>query len=322
VKINDIATKLNITPRAIRFYEAKGLIAPLKQAHNRYRTFTEQDVWRLQTIIALREAGFSIEQIRTALPLLDVEDPDTLHFYLDMQRSALVSQWLELKQVIEMTGAMIDLLKRRNTLPIEDIYRLAEGSKRLREVRQTWSDEWNFDQRAAMHDEHVTHSCELYPDYEEVLTAVVDWVAAANGERGLDIGTGTGNLAGKFIASGITMSGVDQSKEMIKQCRRKYPQMELRMGNFLALPYVDGQFDFIVTSFALHHLTAEQKLVALGEMRRVLRPHGRMCIADRDLPSLQSAVPLLLRWFEDNDYIAKAKQLRDSLYLVYAVSIR
>jgi putative AdoMet-dependent methyltransferase len=68
------------------------------------------------------------------------------------------------------------------------------------------------------------------------------------------------------------MAGIDQSKEMLKQCGRKYPQMDLKLGNFLAIPYLDGQFDFAVTSFALHHISDEQKLLALDEMRRVLKP--------------------------------------------------
>ncbi|WP_445668056.1 class I SAM-dependent methyltransferase [Paenibacillus sp. FSL H3-0333] len=38
--------------------------------------------------------------------------------------------------------------------------------------------------------------------------------------------------------------------------------------------------DFIVLSFALHHLTSDRMLLAIQEMRRVLKPHGRICIAD------------------------------------------
>ena len=38
--INDIVTKLNISARAVRFYEEKGLISPQKQANNQYRIFT------------------------------------------------------------------------------------------------------------------------------------------------------------------------------------------------------------------------------------------------------------------------------------------
>lgn len=64
MRIKDIAGKLNISARAIRFYEQKGLISPRKQEENRYRLFTEEDAWRLQTIIALREVGMSVKEIK------------------------------------------------------------------------------------------------------------------------------------------------------------------------------------------------------------------------------------------------------------------
>jgi SAM-dependent methyltransferase len=50
-------------------------------------------------------------------------------------------------------------------------------------------------------------------------------VAAGSGEYGLDAGTGTGNLAGLFAEAGIRMVGVDQSNEMLKRCRSKFPQV-------------------------------------------------------------------------------------------------
>lgn len=348
MKIKELAEKLNISPRTIRFYEQKGLISPHKQEHNLYRTFTEKEVWRLQTIISLREAGMTIEDIKKALPQADDEDTEQLQYYLEMQRSIIFSQWLELKQIIETTDTMIDLLKYQPTLPLDDIFMLAEGSKRLRETRKNWNDKWNFDHQAITHDNNVANNDREYKDYEKALQTTVDWVAPKAGERGLDIGTGTGNLAGKFLNKGIQMAGIDQSKEMLKHCGRKYPQMELKLGNFLALPYLDGQFDFIVTSFALHHISDEQKVLALSEMRRVLKPHGRICLTDlmfenechreqyitelehqdrtediqlilNEYYAMSSA---LLSWFDENGYITKHKQLNELLTMVYAVPIR
>lgn len=348
MKIKELAEKLNISPRTIRFYEQKGLISPHKQEHNLYRRFTEKEVWRLQTIISLREAGMTIEDIKKALPQADDEDTEQLQYYLEMQRSIIFSQWLELKQIIETTDTMIDLLKYQQTLPLDDIFLLAEGSKRLRETRKNWNDKWNFDHQALNHDNNVVNNDREYKDYEKALQTTIDWVAPKAGERGLDIGTGTGNLAGKFLDKGIPMAGIDQSKEMLKHCGRKHPQMELKLGNFLAIPYLDGQFDFIVSSFALHHISDEQKILALGEMRRVLKPHGRICITDlmfeNDDQKVQYIADLerqgrtddiqlilnayyatsstLLSWFDENGYITKHKQLNDLLTMVYAVPIR
>jgi putative AdoMet-dependent methyltransferase len=46
MKIKELAEKLKISARAIRFYEEKGLISPVKLAGNQYRIFSENEVWR------------------------------------------------------------------------------------------------------------------------------------------------------------------------------------------------------------------------------------------------------------------------------------
>ncbi|WP_026174211.1 MerR family transcriptional regulator [Effusibacillus pohliae] len=345
MKIKEIAEKLKISPRAIRFYEQKGLIAPGKQMHNQYRTFSEREIWRLQTIIALREVGMPIEEIKTVLAQIEQGEQDELRYYLELQRSVMVSQWVEMKQIIETIDRMIDLLQRNRSLVLDDLYRLAEGSRRLRELRKNWRDRWNFDRQADSYDERVRNR--PY-DYEQALDLTVEWIAPKPGESGLDIGTGTGNLAGRFLAKGIRMAGIDQSKEMLKQCRRKHPGMETRLGNFLAIPYLDGQFDFAVTSFALHHLTDEQKLLALEEMRRVLKPHGRICITDlmfenerkraeylemlRQQGNVEAIRAIedeyyadrsrLLDWYERHGYRTRHKQISELLHIVCAVPVQ
>ncbi|MFC4768610.1 MerR family transcriptional regulator [Effusibacillus consociatus] len=348
MKIKDIADKLKISPRAIRFYEEKGLLSPIKQEHNQYRTFSEKEVWRLQTIISLREVGMPIGEIKKVLDQIDEGDQDELRYYLELQRAVMFSQWVEMKQIIETTDQMIHLLKQNQLLVLEDIYQLAEGSKRLREIRKNWRDRWNFDRQAVIYDEFVRNddqSFNVHRNYDEALDLTVKWVSPKAGEFGLDIGTGTGNLAGRFLATGIQIAGIDQSKEMLKQCQRKYPQMETKLGNFLAIPYLDGQFDFVVTSFAFHHLTDEQKQLALEEIRRVLKSHGRICITDLMFEDQQKRIQYvenlkkqgqlnairaiedeyyadrsrLLDWFKQHGYITKQKHINVLLHIVYAV---
>ncbi|AFH61800.1 MerR family transcriptional regulator [Paenibacillus caseinilyticus] len=332
MKIKEAAERLNMTARAIRFYEEKGLIAPAKQDDNQYRRFSEKDIWRLQTIIALRESGMPLEDIKKALEQSDARDHEELQYYLELQRSVMFSKWLEIKQIIETTDYMIGMLKEHQSLPLDDIYALAEGSKRLREQRRDWKDLWNYDRLAGLHDQRVLTDAEEYRGYTEALATAVRWLAPIPGETGLDIGTGTGNLAARLIELGVKMAGVDQSKEMLKRCRRKNPGMETKLGNFLALPYLDGRFDFVVTSFAFHHLTDDQKALALAEMRRVLQPRGRICIVDRMVISDHASdsgqgkhypsLPRLLQWLEDAGYVTKHGQIDGMVHIVYAVPIR
>jgi putative AdoMet-dependent methyltransferase len=182
---------------------------------------------------------------------------------------------------------------------------------------------------APTHDERVADHSGNYADYDQALDYIVRRIAPATGERGLDIGTGTGNLAAGFIERGASMSGVDQSKEMLRLCQKKLPALETRIGNFLALPYVAEQFDFVVSSFAFHHLGPEQQLLALEEIRRVSKPRGRVCIADLmaeaepetgrresdfDYPPVQAIV----RWFANNGYRTEVHRMNELLHIIYA----
>ena len=334
--IHDMVTKLNISARAIRFYEEKGLISPQKQANNQYRIFTEQEVWRLQTIIALREVGMSLEDIKSALAQLDGGDYDELPYYLELQRSMMFSQWLEYKQMIATTDELIDLLKQEKNLPLSGIYALAEGSKRLKLTRKNWRDQWNYDGRALTHDRVVSHPnkdpLDEYKDYEEALETVVQTIAAQINEVGLDLGTGTGNLAGRFLKAGNVMCGIDQSRQMLRQCRMKFPEMETKLGNFLTIPYLDDKFDFVVSSFAFHHLTDEQKQLSLTEIDRVLKPHGRLCIADliyhdeqtplksqTSMGKFYASLGDLLNWMDLHGFTVEYKQINSMLHIIHAI---
>lgn len=331
MKIKEVADKLKISQRAIRFYEDKGLIFPSKQDDNQYRIFDEEDIWRLQTIIALRESGMSVSDIRAALSDVEDQGNSQLRYYLELQRSVMFSKWVEMKQIIETTDQMIDSLRLNEELPLDDIYTLAEGSRRLREQR-VWEDKWGFDALASIHDQLVQEDNKKYRNYDDALDLIVKMVSPLRGERGLDIGTGTGNLSGRLMDAGAFMAGVDQSGEMLKECLRKFPEMETKLGNFLALPYLNGKFDFVVSSFAIHHLTNEQTLMAIQEMRRVLKPHGRICIAglmsageDSGVPEEEDGyIPLveLIHFFDNSGYITKHQQVNEQLHVVLAVPVR
>ncbi|TFE24506.1 MerR family transcriptional regulator [Cohnella luojiensis] len=326
MKIKEVASRLNISPRAIRFYEEKGLLSPIKEPANLYRTFSEKDIWRLQTIISLREAGMSVADIRLVLEKWDENDKEELQYYLELQRSVMMSEWLQIKQVVETTDHMIELLKTKQSLPLEHIFRLAEASKQLREHRGNWKDKWDYNQQAPTHDERVAANTGNYADYDKALDLIVRLVSPSGDEQGLDIGTGTGNLAARFMERGISMSGVDQSKEMLRHCQRKYPALETRIGNFLALPYLEEQFDFVVSSFAFHHLTPDQQLLALEEMRRVLKPGGRICIADLMNSEAHEgstspnypAILMLRHWFENSGYRVEITPMNEWLHIIYA----
>ncbi|MFC7441909.1 MerR family transcriptional regulator [Laceyella putida] len=323
--IHEMAAQLNVTPRTIRFYEEKGLIQPTKQPDNGYRYFTEADAWRLSTILTLRETGMPLAQIKHVLDEIDAGHPDEVLYYLELQRAVMFEEFVRTRQTLTLLDQMIGRYQP-DASTWHELWQLAQTSRRNEEIRQKWQDRWQFDRIATRYDQMVREpkgDFDVHRDYEQGLDLAWKHCQAKPDETGLEIGIGTGNLAGRFLARGIRLHGIDQSKEMLKICRRKYPEIETRLGNFLAIPYPDRRFDFLVTSFAFHHLTPEQKRMALLEMTRVLKPSGRIVILDLMFPDEQARQATLHYWRKqgrpdvikqiEDEYYADISQLRQWL---------
>ena len=65
--IGDVAKMLNMTTRAIRFYDQKDLVKPESIGENGYRYYGEEQIQKLELINYLRELNFSIKQIKQLL---------------------------------------------------------------------------------------------------------------------------------------------------------------------------------------------------------------------------------------------------------------
>jgi putative AdoMet-dependent methyltransferase len=147
-------------------------------------------------------------------------------------------------------------------------------------------DKWGFDEWARTYDKDIFDTTRpdqfTFKDYHRVLDKIVEYAELPdnNYSQALDIGIGTGNLACLFLQYGLEVIGIDPSAEMLKICHRKHPEIPVIPGDFLDIPLAVQSTDLIVSSYAFHHLTAEEKAEAVLEMKRVLRPGGRIIIAD------------------------------------------
>jgi ubiquinone/menaquinone biosynthesis C-methylase UbiE len=100
-------------------------------------------------------------------------------------------------------------------------------------------------------------------------------------ERVLDVGCGTGALLAALAerAPEAGLSGIDLSPEMLKVARlRLGERAELHQARAERLPFADNGFDLVVSTSVLHYLADAS--AALLEMRRVLKPGGRLVITD------------------------------------------
>src|SRR3990172_4143209 len=120
----------------------------------------------------------------------------------------------------------------------------------------------------------------------------VDQALLQPGETLLDVGCGTGGVtipAKIQVGESGSAVGIDPAPEMIAVARRKAQraglEIDFRVGVIESLPFPDETFDAVTSSLMMHHLPEHLQVKGLAEIRRVLKPGGRILIADMMRPS-------------------------------------
>jgi ubiquinone/menaquinone biosynthesis C-methylase UbiE len=115
---------------------------------------------------------------------------------------------------------------------------------------------------------------------------LVDQADIRAGQKVLEIGCGTGNLAilAKRLHPRTEVVGLDPDPKALARARRKAGRrglpVQLDRGFAQELPYPDASFDRVLSAFMLHHLGVDEKEKALREVRRVLKPGGSLHLLD------------------------------------------
>ena len=102
------------------------------------------------------------------------------------------------------------------------------------------------------------------------------------GDRVLDACCGTGDLAVAARQAGASVVGLDFSERMLERARRKDASVEWVQGDLLELPFADASFDAATVGFGVRNVADLER--ALAELRRVLRPGGRLGILEITRP--------------------------------------
>jgi putative AdoMet-dependent methyltransferase len=139
---------------------------------------------------------------------------------------------------------------------------------------------------------------EVFEGYDDILDEVVRHIPT-EAKKVLEFGVGTGNLTQRLIQRGLDVIGVEPSEEMRKQVLKKGIPLDLRAGDFLNIP-VQETVDAIVSTYAFHHLTFEEKRQALEQMSSLLASSGRIIFADTAYKDEQAKREILSRVREQN----------------------
>ena len=117
------------------------------------------------------------------------------------------------------------------------------------------------------------------------------------GDRVLDGCCGTGDLAVAARKAGGAgeVVGLDFSSRMLERARRKEPAIDWIQGDLLELPFEDGSFDAATVGFGVRNVADLER--GLDELRRILKPGGRIGILEITRPS--GPLKLFYRlWFD------------------------
>lgn len=152
-----------------------------------------------------------------------------------------------------------------------------------------------------------------------VASHLVTLAALRPGERALDVGTGTGMIPLEVarVAPDVAVVGVDISSGMIAQARRSASRLGLaesrvsfRQMDAEDLALGDGEFDAVMSAFALGHMPRPER--AIAEMFRALRPGGRLLITVGSRPPLLSLDTMLHAFAELGRRVQSARGRRQS----------
>lgn len=111
---------------------------------------------------------------------------------------------------------------------------------------------------------------------------VRDTVAARRGERILDIAAGTGVSSRAYADAGVEVVPADFSLGMLREGRRRRPDLPFVAADATCLPFADASFDVVTMTFGLRNVVDVP--AALAEFRRVVRPGGRLVVAEFSHP--------------------------------------
>lgn len=152
----------------------------------------------------------------------------------------------------------------------------------------------------------------------------------------LDVGTGTGIIAGQIAPLVRTVTGVDASAEMLAHARETYnaPNIRFQQADVRSLPFETGSFDKVTARMVFHHVL-EGAETGIQEIFRILRPGGIFVFSEGipPTPDLRAwytemfALKEERRTFLESDISqligsAAFSRIESSLYLSQQVSVR
>lgn len=134
----------------------------------------------------------------------------------------------------------------------------------------------------------------------------------------MDIGIGTGLLSHELYKKGAKVYGIDFSKEMIRLAQQKIPEGKFFCHDFqhgLPVELKHEKFDYIISSYAIHHLKDEDKIEFINELKKILKGNGKIILADVSFPTrkdMELCKSAAINEWDDEGLIKRIKDIPQS----------
>jgi len=155
------------------------------------------------------------------------------------------------------------------------------------------------------------------PPYIDLLNRLTEIVKPQKGEKILDAGVGTGNLAILLKAKGADVVSLDFSPQALEIYKTKDPKATVCLHDLrLPLPFKDDYFDKIVSNNVLYNIPREERLKVVLELKRVLK-HGGLIVLS-NIHKNFSPSKIYVKSIKDS---IKRKGLFITMYLILKLTI-
>ena len=174
-----------------------------------------------------------------------------------------------------------------------------------------------FDDWANTYDESVggrdPEYADVFKDYDGILEAVAERAESPV----IEFGTGTGNLLKKLLERDLEAVGVEPNGAMKQAASAKFPEASIIDGDFLSYEADVGPRTF-VSSYAFHHLTDEEKALAVKRYAEELPAGGKIVFADTIFAS-EEAKQERIRYEKSRGFTNVAEDLAREYYTTIPV---
>ncbi|WP_313893052.1 class I SAM-dependent methyltransferase [Psychrobacillus sp.] len=137
-----------------------------------------------------------------------------------------------------------------------------------------------FDEWAYSYDASVAGEDPEYRDVFEGYETILKEVASRAFGTVIEFGTGTGNLTAELKAAGFSVIGIEPNTMMRKLTAERFPSFQIVDGDLLQFTTGVDNVDSIVSSYVFHHLTDDEKGIALRKYAQLLPTNGKVVFAD------------------------------------------